>query len=127
MLDRSGGTVWRAIVVDAAVCLFGASSLSRNALAGRVLAQQRRGRRPGHVGARRAGASVSLDMVSVISKYNIVASGPEDAQPMLFAHGFGCDQNMWRLVAPAFAEVPRHPLRLHRGRRLRLLSVRLQR
>src|SRR3954470_10491397 len=21
---------------------------------------------------------------------------------MLFAHGFGCDQNMWRLVAPAF-------------------------
>lgn len=23
-------------------------------------------------------------------------------QPMLFAHGFGCDQNMWRLVTPAF-------------------------
>jgi sigma-B regulation protein RsbQ len=23
---------------------------------------------------------------------------------MLFAHGFGCDQNMWRLVAPAFAD-----------------------
>jgi sigma-B regulation protein RsbQ len=23
---------------------------------------------------------------------------------MLFAHGFGCDQSMWRLVAPAFAE-----------------------
>jgi sigma-B regulation protein RsbQ len=22
---------------------------------------------------------------------------------MMFAHGFGCDQNMWRLVAPAFA------------------------
>ena len=22
---------------------------------------------------------------------------------MLFAHGFGCDQNMWRLVAPAVA------------------------
>ncbi|HSI17978.1 MAG TPA: alpha/beta hydrolase [Sphingomonas sp.] len=22
---------------------------------------------------------------------------------MVFAHGFGCDQNMWRLVAPAFA------------------------
>src|ERR1700735_318785 len=21
---------------------------------------------------------------------------------MLFAHGFGCDQNMWRFVAPAF-------------------------
>ena len=23
---------------------------------------------------------------------------------MLFAHGFGCDQNMWRFVAPAFRE-----------------------
>jgi sigma-B regulation protein RsbQ len=22
--------------------------------------------------------------------------------PMVFAHGFGCDQNMWRLVTPAF-------------------------
>ncbi len=21
---------------------------------------------------------------------------------MVFAHGFGCDQNMWRLVAPSF-------------------------
>lgn len=25
-------------------------------------------------------------------------------QPMLFAHGFGCDQQMWRLVTPAFAD-----------------------
>ena len=25
-------------------------------------------------------------------------------QPMLFAHGFGCDQNMWRFVVPAFAD-----------------------
>src|SRR5262245_17001332 len=23
-------------------------------------------------------------------------------QPMLFAHGFGCDQSMWRWVAPLF-------------------------
>src|SRR5688500_3641096 len=23
-------------------------------------------------------------------------------QPMLFAHGFGCDQNMWRHITPAF-------------------------
>ncbi len=23
---------------------------------------------------------------------------------MMFAHGFGCDQNMWRFVAPAFAD-----------------------
>lgn len=25
-------------------------------------------------------------------------------QPMLFAHGFGCDQTMWRFVVPAFQE-----------------------
>jgi sigma-B regulation protein RsbQ len=25
-------------------------------------------------------------------------------QPMVFAHGFGCDQNMWRLVTPAFED-----------------------
>ena len=25
-------------------------------------------------------------------------------QPMMFAHGFGCDQNMWRHVVPAFAD-----------------------
>jgi pimeloyl-ACP methyl ester carboxylesterase len=23
---------------------------------------------------------------------------------MMFAHGFGCDQNMWRYVAPAFED-----------------------
>ncbi len=26
------------------------------------------------------------------------------AQPMLFAHGFGCDQHMWRFVTPAFED-----------------------
>jgi sigma-B regulation protein RsbQ len=26
------------------------------------------------------------------------------ARPMVFAHGFGCDQNMWRYVVPAFAD-----------------------
>lgn len=26
------------------------------------------------------------------------------AQAMVFAHGFGCDQNMWRFVAPAFVD-----------------------
>ena len=29
-------------------------------------------------------------------------SGAVGAQPIVFAHGFGCDQNMWRDVAPAF-------------------------
>lgn len=25
-------------------------------------------------------------------------------EPMLFAHGYGCDQNMWRLMSPSFVE-----------------------
>jgi sigma-B regulation protein RsbQ len=34
---------------------------------------------------------------------------------MIFAHGFGCDQNMWRFVAPAFAEDHRVVLFDHVG------------
>ncbi|MBD8870703.1 alpha/beta fold hydrolase [Nocardioides donggukensis] len=37
-------------------------------------------------------------------RHNVVLSGPPDRRPMVFAHGFGCDQNMWRFVAPEFAD-----------------------
>jgi sigma-B regulation protein RsbQ len=39
---------------------------------------------------------------SVVKKNNVRLSGPAEGQAMVFAHGFGCDQNMWRFVAPAF-------------------------
>jgi sigma-B regulation protein RsbQ len=42
--------------------------------------------------------------MDVISRHHVSVSGPEDGQPMLFGHGFGCDQTMWRYVAPAFAD-----------------------
>ncbi|NIH79788.1 alpha/beta fold hydrolase [Amycolatopsis viridis] len=32
----------------------------------------------------------------------VTLSGRPGGQPMVFAHGFGCDQAMWRLVTPAF-------------------------
>ena len=38
---------------------------------------------------------------SVLARNNVNVSG-HGTQPMLFAHGFGCDQNMWRFVTPAF-------------------------
>jgi len=41
--------------------------------------------------------------VDVIRRNNVVVRG-RGTQPMLFAHGFGCDQNMWRYVAPAFED-----------------------
>jgi sigma-B regulation protein RsbQ len=41
--------------------------------------------------------------VSALSRNNVhVASTGSPA--MMFAHGFGCDQNMWRYVAPAFED-----------------------
>lgn len=33
---------------------------------------------------------------------NNVRMNKSDRQPLVFAHGFGCDQQMWRFVAPAF-------------------------
>ncbi len=38
-----------------------------------------------------------------IKRNNVNISG-KGKQPLMFAHGFGCDQNMWRFVAPAFEE-----------------------
>lgn len=40
----------------------------------------------------------------VVLARNNVQIGGRGVRPMLFAHGFGCDQNMWRLVAPAFED-----------------------
>jgi sigma-B regulation protein RsbQ len=40
--------------------------------------------------------------MSVLSRNNVHVQGK--GPPMLFIHGFGCDQNMWRLLAPHFAE-----------------------
>ncbi len=40
--------------------------------------------------------------MTVAERHHVAESGVAGARPMLFAHGFGCDQRMWRLVAPAF-------------------------
>jgi sigma-B regulation protein RsbQ len=40
---------------------------------------------------------------SAIFRNNVKVSG-RGTRPMLFAHGFGCDQNMWRYITPAFEE-----------------------
>jgi sigma-B regulation protein RsbQ len=45
-----------------------------------------------------------MDMTrDVLARNNVNVSG-RGTQPMLFAHGFGCDQNMWRLITPAFED-----------------------
>jgi sigma-B regulation protein RsbQ len=41
--------------------------------------------------------------MSILKRNNVTISG-RGQTPMIFAHGFGCDQHMWRLVAPAFED-----------------------
>ena len=39
--------------------------------------------------------------MSVLRRNNVNVFGA-GSRPILFSHGYGCDQNMWRLVAPEF-------------------------
>jgi sigma-B regulation protein RsbQ len=39
--------------------------------------------------------------VRTLSRNNVTLAG-SGTRPMMFAHGFGCDQNMWRFVTPYF-------------------------
>lgn len=41
--------------------------------------------------------------VDVLRRNNVTVFG-RGSQPMIFAHGFGCDQNMWRFLTPAFED-----------------------
>ncbi|HEU0065173.1 MAG TPA: alpha/beta hydrolase [Flavisolibacter sp.] len=38
---------------------------------------------------------------NILLRNNVKITG-NGTQPMMFAHGFGCDQNMWRFITPAF-------------------------
>ena len=40
--------------------------------------------------------------MDVLARNNVTVTGRADGRPVVFAHGFGCDQTMWRLVAPSF-------------------------
>ena len=42
-------------------------------------------------------------MENIVVRNNVKVFGQGD-QPIIFAHGFGCDQNMWRFITPAFMD-----------------------
>ena len=42
--------------------------------------------------------------MTIARRNNVHESGATDGRPMLLAHGFGCDQHMWRHVVPAFED-----------------------
>ncbi|HEY1478593.1 MAG TPA: alpha/beta hydrolase [Gaiellales bacterium] len=41
-------------------------------------------------------------MATIEHRNNVRLSGNPDGPPMMFAHGFGCDQNVWRSIVPDF-------------------------
>lgn len=53
---------------------------------------------------RRARSTTAVDPDAVVSRRrnNVNEIGVPDGRPILFAHGFGCSQEMWRHVAPEF-------------------------
>jgi sigma-B regulation protein RsbQ len=54
-------------------------------------------------------------MTDVVQRNNVHAAGAPGGQPLVFLHGFGCDQHMWRFVEPAFADRYRTVLLDHVG------------
>ena len=52
----------------------------------------------------RAARAPTIDArMDTITRNNVRIAG-RGTQPLVFAHGFGCDQNMWRFVVPAFED-----------------------
>ena len=41
--------------------------------------------------------------MSLVDRHAVTVSG-RGTKPMVFLHGYGCDQNMWRLMTPFFEE-----------------------
>ena len=46
-------------------------------------------------------------MSDVLSRHAVRVTGNARGRPIVFAHGFGCDQTLWRFVAPAFEDTHR--------------------
>jgi sigma-B regulation protein RsbQ len=47
-------------------------------------------------------SSPITDSTQIVARNNIRVFGNPDGRPIIFAHGFGCNQEVWREVAPHF-------------------------
>lgn len=47
-------------------------------------------------------AARSSGTTAIATRNNVTVSGDPDGRAIVFAHGFGCNQHVWRHVAPAF-------------------------
>jgi sigma-B regulation protein RsbQ len=43
-----------------------------------------------------------VSAVALAKQLNVTSRGAADAPPIVFVHGFGCGQDMWRHIAPSF-------------------------
>src|SRR3982751_2571659 len=57
----------------------------------------------------------NVGLTTSVHRRNHVNLSGSGTKAMLFAHGFGCDQNMWRFVAPHFEDAYRTVLFDHVG------------
>ena len=46
-------------------------------------------------------------MEDIIKRNNVIELGNPHGRPLLLAHGFGCDQNMWRFLVPLLLDTYR--------------------
>ena len=53
--------------------------------------------------------------MNALTRHRVSVTGRLDGPTIVFAHGFGCDQHMWRWVAPAFEDEFRVVLFDHAG------------
>lgn len=56
-----------------------------------------------------------MSVVQVRTRNNVTLRGTSHAPVLMFAHGFGCDQDMWRHIAPAFDDTHKVVLFDHVG------------
>jgi sigma-B regulation protein RsbQ len=49
-------------------------------------------------------SSPALGRTRVLERNNVTVSGNPAGRPVVFAHGFGCSQEVWRNVTPAFVD-----------------------
>lgn len=46
--------------------------------------------------------STPIPVIDVLRRNNVQVTGNPEGRPIVFAHGFGCSQEMWRSVLPRF-------------------------
>lgn len=58
---------------------------------------------------------MQISTTTAVARNNVTVTGRPDGPVLMLAHGFGCDQDMWRRVLPAFTDTYRVVLFDHVG------------